>query len=725
MTLRIAVAGNPNAGKSTLFNALSGARARVGNYPGITVERREAPVRLLDGTWAQLIDLPGCYSLVARSAEEDVAHRVLMGELGQGAPDRVVCVVDATQLARGLYLALQLLELGLPCVVALNMMDVAAARGISIDAAKLSVELGVPVVPLTARSGVGLTALRQALGQRCAACPTALTLDLTQGEQAAIDRVAAAWQALQATGTLPGNPRGHGLWLITSRCSTLAQPLPPALQTAVHDSRGDLDPAEAGAFNRRVIAARYAAIDRILARCQQVGTARAETVSQRIDRIVLNPLLGPVLLVAAMLGLFQAVFAWAAPLVAAVGAGMGLLADTAGQWLPEGYFRELVVHGILAGINSVLSFVPQIALLFFGLAILEESGYLARAAFLLDRLMRRVGLQGKAFVPLMSSFGCAVPGIMAARTLECSRDRLVTILVAPFMSCSARLPVYTLVVGAAFAGAPPLWGAVSVGALVVLAMYGLGFVAAVGTAAVLKRSVLKSAPTAMLMELPAYRMPELRAVVRQVAERARLFVQGTGRTIVALSMLLWALLTFPQVGLPAAELAARQAQVAALCAAEQPQAQVQLDRDARAYALQHSAAGTLGRTLEPAIAPLGFDWRIGVGLIASFAAREVLVSTLAQIYALDPDTEAGSTSLHDAMRADIDPATGASRFTPLVGLSLMVFYVLALQCLSTVATVRRETGSWRWAVAQLSYMNALAYVASLAVYQSGRALGYT
>jgi ferrous iron transport protein B len=724
MTLRIAVAGNPNAGKSTLFNALSGARARVGNYPGVTVERREAAVVLRDGVQAQLIDLPGCYSLVARSPEEDVAHRVLIGAFGQGLPDRVLCVVDATQLARGLYLVLQLLELGLPCVVALNMMDVARQRGVAIDVPLLGKQLGVPVVPLVARSGMGLDELTAVLGRPNARHSNVVTLDLTVTERAALDRVATAWRDEPSMAPPPGDPLGHSLWLMTSRWENLAEPLPPPLQAAVQEGCAVLDASGAGTFNRRVIAARYAAVDRILERSLDIRRARADSRSRGIDSIVLHPVGGLAIFVAAMFLLFQAVFAWAAPLMAAVSTGTGYLAHAVEAWLPAGHFRSLLVHGVIAGVGSVLAFVPQIAFLFFGLTLLEESGYLARAAFLLDRLMRRVGLHGKAFVPLMSSFACAVPGIMAARTLECGRDRLVTILVAPFMSCSARLPVYTLVIAAVFAGAPPLWGFLSIGGLVILAMYILGFAAAIGTAFMLKRTALRSPPATLLLELPAYRMPDLRAVARLVFERCRDFVQGTGRIIIALSIVLWALLTFPHATMPVPEVTARQASIAALPAGQQPKATAQLARDGRAYALQHSFGGQLGRALEPAIAPLGFDWRIGIGLVASFAAREVLVSTLGQIYALDGDVAADSPSLRDALRADIDPSTGRPRFTPLVGVSLMVFFVLALQCLSTVATVRRETASWGWAAAQLVYMNGLAYLASLAVYQGGRALGF-
>jgi ferrous iron transport protein B len=781
--MRLALAGNPNCGKTTLFNALCGTRAKVGNYPGVTVERKEGHLRLPSGQAAVLTDLPGCYSLTARSPEEEVAFEVLAGtgsssgtgtgtgssSSGSGgvAPDAVICVVDATQLARSLYLVLQLKEMGLPLLVALNMMDVAQAQHIGIDLAALQKRLGVPVLPLCARSRAGCEDLLRAVeglatvaAKAGGAVPAAIEDRATSSEHTPIEPWGAAppaalahleikppqWQAVAHLAqqlNLAPRQAGRCLWLLCSEPQALHVGLPEgvdaaragALIAAAQQLLAASPPAAHGgqqSFGRQLIAARYSWIDATLSAVLQLHAARADRNTAAWDAYLLHPLLGPLLFLGTMFVLFQAVFAWAQPLMQAVEWGVAVVAEQAQAVLPEGLFVSLLIHGVLAGIGSVLAFVPQIGLLFLGITALEESGYMARAAFLLDAVMRRAGLHGKAFIPLLGSFACAVPGIMAARTIESRRDRLVTILVAPFMSCSARLPVYTLVIAAVFAGMPPLWGVLSVGGLCIFAMYLLGFVAAIGTAFVLKRTVLRAPAPPLILDLPRLQLPGLADVLRTVLLRCRIFVLQTGRVILALSVLLWALLTFPQQGLPTEQMQAEQMRVAQLPGDAQAAATQALGLMDRAYRLEHSLGGRLGHAIEPLIAPLGFDWRIGIGLVASFAAREVLVSTLGQVYALhdpgaghaDSPAAAGSAmSLHTALQRDLDPATGAPRFTPLVGVSLMVFFVLAMQCLSTVATVRRETNSWTWPVAQLVYMNALAYGASLAVYQGGRLLG--
>lgn len=725
--MRIAVAGNPNAGKTTLFNAITGARARVGNYPGVTVERKEAAARLPSGAEARFVDLPGCYSLTARSPEEEVAHRVLVGSLGAGRPDVIVCVVDATQLARGLYLVVQLLEMGLPVVVALNMMDVARAQGVQIDIDLLSRRLGLPVVPTSARYGDGLRTLLDTVEAQLGRPLPSVVVPLPDSDTAAIAAVRTVLAAQAQPESL-----GVCLWLLTSDLDTgqdrggqVRVPLSPAVREVVRLQKLVLDPEQLGVFNRRVITARYTLVDTLLHGVLDTSARQQDSRTQALDRVLLHPVWGLAVFVSAMFVLFQAVFAWAEPLMALVERSMAAAASLVTTVVPASHTQSLLINGVIAGVGNVLTFLPQIALLFFGLTLLEESGYMARAAFLLDRTMRSVGLHGKAFIPLMSSFACAVPGIMATRTVESSRDRLVTIMVAPFMSCSARLPIYTLVIAACFASSKPWFGVLSVGGVVIFAMYFLGFVAAIGTAFILKRTLLRSPAPALLLELPLYRAPALGTVLRLVGERCKIFVRQTGSIILALSVLLWAILTFPQQGLDAAAMQQRQDAITAQGMAAEPTSQAlrQLQREDQALRLENSFGGRLGRAIEPMIQPLGFDWRIGIGLIASFAAREVLVSTLGQVYALDADVPPDSPSLRDALRRDVDPATGQARFTPLVGISLLVFFVLALQCLSTFATVKRETNSWRWPILQLVYMNGLAYVASFIVYQTGHALG--
>ncbi|MBC7794907.1 MAG: ferrous iron transport protein B [Clostridia bacterium] len=690
----VAIAGNPNSGKTTLFNAVTGARAKVGNYPGVTVERKSAPTTLPSGASVRLVDLPGCYSLIARSGEEEVAHHVLTGRLEGQRPALVLCTVDATNVARALYLVLQLIELDIPVVVALNMIDIAETTGVGIDASKLSERLGVPVIATAARERRGVDELMGVIDERLksgAGNARRIPVAMTDTERRAVDSLRTA-----------GAPSdGEALWLLTSNLDDLMLARDLTLSQLAREKRIILDSGHTGAFSRRLIEARYASIDRLLDGVLDTRHVKEDSLTANIDRFLLHPVYGLLAFAVAMFLVFQTIFTWAQPAMD----GIEWLIGTASQWLetamPESMTRSLLIHGVLAGVGSVLVFLPQIAFLFLLLTILEESGYLARAAFLLDRLMRRVGLHGKAFVPLMSGFACAVPAIMAARTIESRRDRLVTIMATPFMSCSARLPIYVLVVAAVFSSAKPVFGCLSAGGLVITAMYFLGFAAGLGTAFILKRTVLKSPAPPFIMELPTYKMPSAKAVVSLVYDRCRVFVVQTGTVILALSLILWALLSFPA-----------------------PKVHIDDPSRADAIRLEGSFGGQIGRAIEPAIKPLGFDWRIGIGLVASFAAREVLVSTLGQVYALGSEVEADSPVLREALLADKDPATGSPRFTPLVGISLLVFFILAMQCLSTVATIKRETNSWRWPIAQLVYMNTLAYVASLIVYQGGKALGF-
>jgi ferrous iron transport protein B len=743
--MRLALAGHPNCGKSTLFNALCGTDARIGNYPGVTVERHEATLSLADGRRIDLVDLPGCNSLIARSPEEEIAFAELCGQFSGGAPDGVLLVLDATQVERGLYLLLQIQELGLPVMLVLNMIDRAHLEGRRTDVEAIQRGFFGPIVQICARDGAGLGRLRQRLVPFCerpaaARNPAPLAhLQLSTEQQAALGALHA--QAQPRHGAL-----GLCLWLLcaepaqASSCLAQLAGAPQRALAAEHlleRLRHQVDAAEPGSFAQAMIARRYAFIDAALAEPDQAAwppsgaalptgqrAAAADSIG-RLDSILLHPIWGPSIFLGVMFSLFQLAGSAAAPLMEAVGGSTLRLAAALAPALPGELSRSLWLHGIGTGVANVLSFVPQIALLFLGIALLEDSGYMARAAFVADALMRRVGLQGRAFVPLLSSFACAVPGVMACRTLARPHDRLLTIFIAPFMSCSARLPVYTLVIGAVFAEAPPLFGLLSIGGLVILAMYLLGFVAALGTAWALRKGVLRQPSPPLLLELPRLQRPHLLAALRQTTRRCRDFVTQSGPLIVALSMLLWGALTYPQRPLPPAVRAQQLAAMPAELHQDGPGQTAFLQRQERAYRLRDSWGGRLGHAIEPLIAPLGFDWRIGVGLIASFAAREVLVSTLAQIYALDAEDPGDAATLGALLRQQIDPQTGKPRLTPLTGLSLMVFFVLAMQCLSTVATVRRETQSWRWPLAQLVYMNALAYLASWLVYQGGRACGWS
>jgi ferrous iron transport protein B len=650
--LTIALAGNPNAGKTTLFNSLTGLNQKVANYPGVTVERKEGAWHLGDRS-ATLIDLPGLYSLDATSLDEQIARDVITGQVsGVPRPDVIVSVVDATNLERNLYLSTQLLEYGVPVVIALTMIDVFEKRKHQIDVAKLSASLGVPVIAVNAKS--------------------------ERGKDELVEKV------LALVGTKPV--------------------LPYELNGGTPD--GD---------NAKIFA-RYNFISNAVQESVRHNDKREHRVSEKIDRVLTHKVFGLAILVLILLTVFQAIFSWATLPMDLLEQGFGALGDGVRTLLPEGVLADLVVDGIIAGVGGVLVFLPQILLLFLFISILEDTGYLARAAFLLDKLMSRVGLHGKAFLPLMSSFACAIPGIMATRTIENRRDRFATILIAPFMSCSARMPVYTLMIGAFFAG-QTVFGFVSLGAVLMLAMYALGITVALIVAFILKRTVLKAPPPPFIMELPPYRMPSLRTVLQNMMLRAWLFVKRAGTVILAISIILWALMYFPRSSEPAT---ATQQQVSA---STEQQAPIN-EPSPEGEQLRHSFAGRLGHVIEPVIQPLGFDWKIGVALIASFAAREVLVSTLSIIYNVGKDENEESQTLISAIRNAKDD-NGQTVWTPLTALTLMVFFVLAMQCMSTVAIVRRETNSWAWTLFMVGYMTGIAYIAALITYQGGKLLGFS
>ena len=646
--LTIALAGNPNAGKTTLFNSLTGLKQKVANYPGVTVERKEGPWRL-NGSPANLIDLPGLYSLDATSLDEQIARDIITGEqAGTAKPDVIVAVVDSTNLERNLYLVTQLFEFGVPVVVALTMMDVFEKQQHTIDVEMLSALLKAPVVPVNAKTGRGRKELAEKVRQ---------VLD-----------------------TKPEIPY-------------------------------EFDEAAREAGPHGKIFARYNFISEAVQESVWHSDHKQHLLTEKIDRVLTHKFFGLVILVLILLVVFQTIFSWASLPMDLLEKGFGSIADVVRAEMPPGILTDLLADGIIAGVGGVVVFLPQILLLFLFISLLEDSGYMSRAAFLLDKLMSRVGLHGKAFLPLISSFACAIPGIMATRTIESRRDRFATILIAPFMSCSARLPVYTLMIATFFAG-QTVFGFISLGAVLMLAMYALGISVAIIVAFILKRTVLKAPPPPFIMELPPYRLPNLRTVLQNMLTRAWLFLKRAGTVILAISIILWALMYFP-----------RSSQETSASTTSNEQATTINEPLPESEQLKHSFAGTLGHAIEPVIRPLGFDWKIGVALIASFAAREVLVSTLSIIYNVGKDEDAQSQTLISAVR-DAKTDDGRPAWTPLTALTLMVFFVLAMQCMSTIAVVRRETNSWRWPLFMVGYMTGLAYVGSLITYQVGRYLGY-
>jgi ferrous iron transport protein B len=728
-TLTVALAGNPNAGKTTLFNALTGLRQKVANYPGVTVERKEGFWSLLaDAPPARLIDLPGLYSLDAASIDEQIARDVLTGRIAHmPAPDCIVVAVDATNLTRNLYLVTQLLEIGRPLVVALTMYDLAERQGEAVDVDELSAALGVPVVPVVTTQRRGLDALASAVARaaREGASPGA-GWRLSAHAEEEIGSLSKSEHDDETNARLCSLAGARYAAMVELYADEL--PKDAARRTAIERARARLAARDQHWWQEPVLA-RYDWIDQVSQKVTRTkkGSARARTSpTERIDRVVTHKIFGPVVLLVVMFVVFQTIFSWAQLPMDLIDKGFGSLGDAVRAWLPAGLLTDLLVDGVIAGVGGVLVFLPQILLLFLFISILEDSGYMARAAFIMDRLMRGVGLHGKAFMPLLSSFACAIPGIMATRTIENPKDRLATILIAPFMSCSARLPVYTLMIAAFFTGRK-IFGVVSVGVLIIMAMYLLGIAVAVCVAWVLKRTILRSPPPPLVLELPPYRTPKPLNVIQTIISRASMFVRRAGTVILAISILLWALVTFPRTTTTTQPSGAQVSTTAKgatnATVTDATNAAATNEAGDKGEQVRQSFAGRLGRFIEPAIRPLGFDWQMGIGLIASFAARETLVSTLSIVYNVgDADAESGSLieAVRNARRPD-----GRAAWTPLVAVSMMVFFVLACQCMSTVAIVRRETNSWRWPLFMVSYMLVLAYVASLITYQGGHLLGFS
>lgn len=716
--LRVALAGNPNAGKSTLFNALTGLRQKVANYPGVTVEKKVGRYRVEESGEVEVIDLPGTYSLSAQAPDEEIARDILFGwRPDTPAPDVVVVVVDATHLERNLYLATQIIELGLPTVLALNMADLAQAAGLSIDVDRLSHKLGVPVVKTVASKGVGVEDLKAAVAS---ATPSPARLALPERVAVPVSRVARDFQ--ERHGLAPGLAYVLALRFVTSPqgVELATRRLSDGAGRLVQDARDELATRQ---WQGSEAAERYNWVREVVADAVTGLGPQGTTLSDRVDRILTHRVWG-LLIFGAIMGLvFQSIFTWAQPFMDGIQSLFAVVSHFLKAHLPAGILTDLLTDGVLTGVGSVLVFVPQIAFLFFFLAILEDSGYLVRPAFALDRFMRRFGLSGRSLIPLLSSFACAIPGIMSTRTISNKNDRLLTILIAPLMTCSARLPVYTLMIAAFVPSRALLWGFFSAQGLSMLALYLLGIVGALVVAAVFKRTILKSTVTPLMLELPPYRRPALNQALREVWLRAGMFVRTAGTLILSLSIILWFLSAFPRANLSTAPDVARTDIAAAGQNAADPDVyQAALSRAQHRIQLEQSMMGHMGHAIEPVVRPLGFDWKIGVGLVASFAAREVMVSTLGILYTVD-DVENHQDTLVGKLREATTPG-GAAFFTPAVVCSLLVFYVFACQCMSTVSVVVKETGGWKWPAFMVSYMMVLAYVASFSTYHGMRLMGW-
>ena len=724
----IALVGNPNTGKTTLFNGLTGLFQHVGNYPGVTVERKVGRLRLSDDRTVDLVDLPGTYSLAAHAPDEMIVADVLLGRLpGERKVDAVLAIVDASNLYRNLYLVSQVLELGLPTLVALNMMDVADARGIRIDVDGLSRRLGVPVVRVCANRSRGLGDLRRELVQalyngRTGASP--LLAGFPEGFPAAVDSLAEVLQSYN--GQSVSSCRAEAFRAIVDEGGYAERRLIEAHGDGV---RGKLAEARGRFSTDSGLSAlesevRYNWIKRVLAQSESKPRYLQRTPSDRIDRVLTHRLLGTLLFVAVMGVVFQAIYAWSGPLMDSVDGLFAWLSGWVGAWFPEGALKSLIQDGVIAGVGGVVIFLPQIAILFFFIAILEDCGYMARAALLMDRLLTKCGLSGQSFIPMLSSFACAVPGIMATRSIEDRRNRLLTILVAPLMSCSARLPVYTILIGA-FIPAKAIMGEwVGLQGLTLFAMYCVGVVAAVPVAWILKKTLLRGETPPFILEFPSYKVPDKRTVGLRVYHSSRAFLVRAGSIILAATIVMWALAYFPRSADTVAEYERRRQTATATLSGERLQ-QTLSDLDARMAAdlLNESYLGRAGHWIEPAVRPLGWDWRIGMATLASFPAREVIVATLGTIYSLSGDADESSEDLRSALR-NATWEDGRRVFNIPVALSVMVFFALCAQCASTLAVIRRETQSWGWTTMTFAYMTILAYIGAFAAYQGTMALGW-
>ncbi|HTB82461.1 MAG TPA: ferrous iron transport protein B [Candidatus Sulfotelmatobacter sp.] len=654
----LALVGNPNAGKTTLFNALTGLRAKTANFPGTTVERKVGRLHL-DHKQVVVVDLPGLYSLDSNSPDEKLASDALQGKLEHETPSAVLVVVDATNLERNLFLVSQVLELKkVPVVVALNMMDMAHRDGILIDVPKLRKELGCVVVPVSARNGNGIAELKTELNRL-------------------------------VTGTMP-------------------------------ESVSHVDPA-CGGCSGCTFQARYEWTEKISTNVMDAVARQRSAWTDKLDDVFTHPVWGVVIFHIVMLFVFALIF-WLAKIPMDL---IDHLFSNIGTWvgskLPDGDFQNLMVNGVIGGVGGILVFLPQICILFFALSILEDTGYLSRAAFVMDKIMRKFGLPGKAFVPMLSAHACAIPAIMSARVIENPRDRLVTILITPLMACSARIPVYAMVTALLFPNSPLKAG------IIFTAAYAFGVITALVMALIFRGTILPGGSKPLMIELPQYRVPMLRVALLHTFDRAKIFVKQAGTIILGISLILWTLSYYPKSSPPATAIALNEQAAQFEKAGDQTKAEearAEADHLTAQHSLQNSFAGKIGHFIEPAIAPLGYDWQIGIGIFSSFAAREVIVSTLAIVYGVGDNTDENHrSSLYDSLRR-ATRSDGTPIFNTATCASLLVFYILAAQCLSTTAVVRRETGGWKWPLFQIAYMTGLAYFAALIVYQTLRHFGH-
>lgn len=698
--IKIALVGNPNSGKSSLFNVLTGLRSKVGNFAGVTVDKKTGFFSLSKDTLAEVIDLPGTYSIYPRRIDEFITFDVLLNKENDSHPDLIIIVADASNLKRNLLFCSQIIDLKIPAVIALNMMDVARKNGLAIDLQQLTLDFGVKFIPINAREGKGITELKRAIQTSVPAVKENF-IDIHSLSPEVIDEVK------EITGTQSDYAAFQiACHYINIFCFNVEQKgkiknVLERHQFATAKLQGE------------EIVRRYEKINPILEKSISQDRSKQQALDQtaRIDRVLLHPVFGYIIFLLIFYFVFQAIFSWAQYPMDAIDTTFSWLKNELHRALPSGLLSNLFIEGILSGIGGIVIFIPQIMLLFGFVAILEDTGYMTRVSFLMDRIMRRVGLSGKSTMPLVSGMACAVPAIMSTRGIENWKDRIITIMVTPLMSCSARLPVYTLLIGFLVPD-EKLFGIMNLKGLMMLGMYLLGWAMAFVAAWVMKIFIRLREKSYYLMELPIYRLPRWKNVGMTMIEKAKVFVFDAGKVIITISIILWFLASFG----PGQEMNAIESQYSKL-KPETPSSQNEIDSRMQSEKLEASFAGHIGKFIEPVIRPLGFDWKIGIALITSFAAREVFVGTMATIYSVGSSNQSNFEAIRERMKNEIDPRTGKKVYSAAAAFSLMIFFAFAMQCMSTVAVVKRETKSWKWPLIQIAYMTGLAYVASLAVYQ--------
>jgi len=699
LDIKVALVGNPNTGKSTLFNRLTGLNQKIGNFPGITVDKKTGFMKLANGKGAEIIDLPGTYSLYPKSSDESIVFQVLADSKNNSYPDVIVLIVDASNLKRNMLLYSQVADLGIPMVLALNMIDLSEKQGIQIDLDKLAEKLGVQVVSISARNNIGIDQLKSAIANTNKIATQFQDVDVNSLAPAAINAIKSKLNSDNDYYALQVLHQHEYLKFFTDR----EQDEIEAIEQSHHFESSKTQAAET--------ILRYKKLSLILSDVvTENDSAKKFSFSDKLDTILTHKIWGFAIFLLILFVIFNAIFAWSSYPMQWIEAGFGFITEAGHEYLPAGMLTNLVLDGIVAGLGGIFVFIPQIAILFAFISILEDTGYMARVTFMMDKIMSKVGLNGKSVVPMIGGLACAVPSIMAARNIENWKDRMITIMVTPLVSCSARLPVYILIISLIIPSKNIL-GVFNLQGLALMVMYLVGVIAAVFVAWVMKFLIKTKERAYFIMELPIYRMPRWKNVLYTMYEKSKTFVFEAGKVIIAISIILWVMATFGP-----GNRFERIDQKYASALADTTKNTTHIETLIATEKLENSYVGILGHWIEPAIRPLGYDWKIGIGLITSFAAREAFVGTMATIYSVDGGDEDTST-IRTRMSSSVNSRTGLPVYTFATGISLMLFYAFAMQCMSTVAIVYRETKGWKWPVIQLAYMTAMAYFAALIAYQ--------